>query len=164
MKNVRKVLSALILVAAGGAAFAQPGGGCDGMMGGGPMGRQATMQADPGQRAERHLDVLKKQIKPTAEQEPLWAAFADKMKTEAGKGMKAMREQAADDKLTAPERMARMQSMMKDRMSTMSAMHETFSRFYDALSTEQKAIADRHFARMGEGKARGGPGAMQPRG
>jgi Spy/CpxP family protein refolding chaperone len=173
MKRNHKIIAGL-LVAAGisGLAFAQPGMGgygCDGMGPmagqGGPMGRQAGMKFDPGQRAERHLGFLKSELKITADQEPLWLAFADKMKVEAGKGFAAMRTQAADEKLTAPERMEKRQALMQERLEAMKGVHESFNRLYTALTPEQKAIADQHAVRMGNwgGKAgRMGPGRMAP--
>jgi hypothetical protein len=83
----------------------------DGMKQGGIM--------DPAARAEQRLTQLKDVIKPNAQQEPLWQAFAEKSKAEAEKGYKAMRERASQDKtMTAPERMAQMQNSMKDRAAS----------------------------------------------
>lgn len=178
MKRNHKIIAGL-LVAAGisGLAIAQPGPrgmggyGCDGMgpmgmgPGGGPMGRQAAMKYDPAQRADRHLSFLKSELKITADQEPLWQAYAEKMKSEAGKGYAAMRAQAADEKLTAPERMEKMQSLMQERLTAMQGVHESFNRLYTALTPEQKATADQFAARMGRWSGKGGrmgPGRMAP--
>lgn len=167
MKNKRKIIAGLI-VAAGisGIAFAQAGPrgmggyGCDGMgpMGMGPMARQSGTKFDPAQRAARHLAFLKSELKPTADQEPLWQAFAEKMQAEAGKGFASMRAQAADEKLTAPERMAKMQALMQERLTAMQGVHESFNRLYAALTPEQKATADQYAARMGRWGAGGKPG------
>lgn len=174
MKRNRTIIAGLLLAAGiSGIAFAQPGRGgwgCDGMgpmgMGpmagqGGPMGRQAGMKFDPAQRAERHLAFLKSELKITADQEPLWLAFADKTKGEAGNGYTAMREQMADEKLTAPERMAKMQTLMQERLTAMQGVHESFNRLYAALTPEQKATADQHAARMGRWSS-GRKGGMGP--
>jgi hypothetical protein len=121
------------------------------------------MKVDPAQRAERRLEMLKLQLKLTAPQEPLWQAFAEKAKSEAGRGMQAMRNQAADPKLTAPERMAQRQAQMQVHLTAMTGMHESFNRLYDALTPEQKTVADQQAARMGPGM--GGPrGGGGPRG
>lgn len=168
MKTNRKILAGLI-VAAGisGIAIAQPGmgmrgggSGCDGM---GPMGRQAAMKFDPAERAEQRLDYMKYRLKITAEQEPLWQAFADRARAEAGKGYKAMRDQAADANLTAPERMAQMQKLMQERVDAMAGVHESFNRLYAALTPEQKKVADQYPSGMG---ARMGPryGRAAPQG
>jgi len=166
MKRNHKIVAGLIVAATlSGAAIAQGGRGCDGMgpmMGqGSQMGRQVSMKFDPGVRVERHLGMLKEQLKLSSEQEPLWLAFAEKAKGEAGKGMRAMREQAADEKLTAPERMAKMQAVMQERLTAMSGVHESFNRLYAALTPEQKTVADQHASRMGRGMGAGGNG---PRG
>jgi periplasmic protein CpxP/Spy len=178
MKRTHKILAGLI-VAAGisSVAFAQAGRGpgsmgCDGMgpmgMGpmagqgmqggqGGPRGMRAGMRMDPAVRAERHLGFFKEQLKLTPDQEPLWQAFAEKAKSEAGKGMRAMSDQAADANLTAPERMAKMQTLMQERVNAMAGVHESFNRLYAGLTPEQKKIADLHAAQMGPG-GKGGMG------
>ncbi|MEW6164954.1 MAG: Spy/CpxP family protein refolding chaperone [Pseudomonadota bacterium] len=162
MKTNRKILAGLILAAGiGGASLviAQPGmgmkGGCDGSGPMGQMGRHAAMKFDPAERAEQRLDYLKYQLKITAAQEPLWNAYAEKMKAGAGKGMQAMRD-AGDEKLAAPARMAKMQSLMEERLAAMKGVHESFERLYAALTPEQKAIADKQAARMGKGGPRHG--------
>ena len=168
MKRTHSLIAALILAAGiGGVAIAQPGmgkpGGCDGMGPMDKMGRQAGMKFDPAERAGKRLDYLKYQLKITAEQEPLWNAYAEKMTAEAGKGMKALRD-TSDDKLSAPERMAKMQSVMEERVAAMRGVHDSFNRLYAALTPEQKAVADKQVAQMGSGmkKGPGGPGRMMP--
>jgi hypothetical protein len=133
-------------------------GGMGGMGGMGPGMRRSAMNFDPAARAEQHLAWLKGEIKPTAQQEPLWNAFADKAKAEAGKGRAAIRDKMQDEKLTAPERMAQMNAVMKERLAAHEAVTESFKRFYDSLTPEQKKTADLHMARMG---AMGGPGGMR---
>lgn len=163
MKTTRKILAGLILAAGiGGIAIAQPGmgmkGGCDGSGPMGQMGRQASMKFDPAERAEQRLDYMKYQLKITAAQEPLWNAYAEKMQAKAGemgKGMRSMRD-TVDEKLSAPERMAKMQSLMEERLAAMKGVHESFARLYAALTPEQQAIADKQASRMGKG-GRGGP-------
>ncbi|MEW6514742.1 MAG: Spy/CpxP family protein refolding chaperone [Pseudomonadota bacterium] len=180
MKRTYKIIAGLILAAGiGGVAIAQGGPrgmGCDaqgsmgpmmGMGPGGPMGRHAAMKVDPSQRAERHLAMLKYQLNVTDAQEPLWQAYEQKMKAEAGKGMQAFRTQTGDDKLTAPERMAKMQKLMQERVDAMAGVHDSFNRLYEALTPEQKQKADQFAASMGPGKGgkggrMGGPGRMMP--
>ncbi|MDP1524718.1 MAG: Spy/CpxP family protein refolding chaperone [Rhodocyclaceae bacterium] len=166
MKRNHTIIASLILAAGlSGVAFAQGGrnmGGCDGMgpmgMGPGQSGKQAGMKFDPAQRAERHLSMLKGQLKITPEQEPLWQAYAEKMKADAGKGMHAMREQMADTKLTAPERMTKMQTLMEEHLAKMKGVHDSFNRLYAALTPEQKAVADQYAAQMGRQGKGGKPG------
>ncbi|MDO8960138.1 MAG: Spy/CpxP family protein refolding chaperone, partial [Rhodocyclaceae bacterium] len=180
MKRNHSIIAGLIVAATfSGAALAQvgmgqmgmgPGMGPGGPMGmgpgmgqGGPMARQAAMKVDPAQRAERRLEMLKVQLKLTDQQEPLWQAFAEKAKSEAGRGMQAMRNLAADPKLTAPERMAQHQAMMQARLTAMTGVHDSFNRLYEALTPEQKTVADQQAARMGPGMG-GSMGGGGPRG
>lgn len=137
-----------------GAAPAQPvaqgAAGCDGT---GPKGKMSGMMpADPGAMAamaEKRLDRLKSELKLTPQQESLWQAYADKVKSHAGQGMQAMREKAQDQALSAPERMSQMMNAMKERMAAMQSANDAFKSFYDGLSAEQKAIADKQVAIMG---------------
>jgi hypothetical protein len=152
------------------------GPGCD--LSGGPGMQRSSMPGgmmDPGARAEQRLSRLKSDLKLTAQQEPVWQAFAEKSKAEAGKGMQAMRERAKDDKpLSAPERMVQMQNLMKERVAAMESVNDAFGRLYAALTPEQKAAADKHFSsagrhRHGSGRGdwkrdgQGVPGAQEPR-
>ncbi len=169
MKRTHSIIAGLILATAlTGVAVAQ-GRGCDntGPMGMGPMGgKQAGMKFDPAQRAERHLAVMKDTLKITPDQQPLWQAYADKMKDHAGKGFQAMRGQSGDEKLTAPERMAKMQTAMEEHVAAMKGVHESFNRLYAALTSEQKTVADQYAARMGPQKSsrRGSQGGDMQRG
>lgn len=166
----RKIITGFLAASAVmfGVAYAQgPGCGPDG----GPGIKRSSMQRggmmDPGARVEQRLTRLKGDIKPTAQQEPLWQAFAEKSKAEAGKGTQTMRERLQGDKpLSAPERLAQMQSTMKDRVAAMESVNESFNRLYAALTPEQKAAADKHFNAAGRhrhGPGRGAPGAVEPR-
>ncbi len=120
-----------------------PGAGCEekgpGM---GMMQEGMRMMGDPAARAEQRMEQFKSMLKLTPGQEPLWQGFADRMRAEAGQGMKAMRDKAQEP-MTAPERMAQMMSAMRERMTAMQSVSESFKRLYDALTPEQKAIADR---------------------
>ncbi|HLA35562.1 MAG TPA: Spy/CpxP family protein refolding chaperone [Rhodocyclaceae bacterium] len=140
-----------------GVAHAQPPLGCDF---GGPQAMQGGGRFDPSARVEQRLTRLKTDLKLTPQQEPLWQAFADKSKAEAGKGMKTMRERMQNPTpMPAPERMAQMETLMKERAEAMATVHGAFKALYAELTSEQKAVADRHFSRQGRGgPGRGGPG------
>lgn len=162
----RKIIAGFIAASAVwvGVAYAQ-GPGCN--PDGKPGMKGASMQGgmmEPGARAEQRLTRLKNELKLTAPQEPLWQAFAEKSKVQAGKGMQAMRASMQSDKpVSAPERMAQMQTMMKERLAGMESVHESFNRLYAALTPEQKAAADKHFsAPHRHGGGRGGPRQGQP--
>lgn len=153
-----------------GSAHAHPqaqgaGQGCDGpgamrnaMMG---RGDSTAMIQMMGQRAEKRLEVLYKELKITEQQQPLWQAYAEKVKAEAGNSMTAMRDTppTGGGAISAPERLERMQSIMKARVASMENVHESFKRLYAHLSPEQKSAADALFAGKGpraQGDQRGG--------
>lgn len=164
MKRTTKILAAIAatgIMGAGALAIAQPGmGGCDG-----PRGMMRSKHNfDPAVRADQKLTQLKADLKLTAQQEPLWQAFAEQVRAEAGKGMQAMRETAQDLSLSAPERMARQTALMKERVATMESVNASFTRLYDALTPDQKRVADIHAARMGPGGHRGHMGRGGPQG
>ncbi|MBI4984135.1 MAG: Spy/CpxP family protein refolding chaperone [Rhodocyclales bacterium] len=147
-------------IAFGISAYAAPETGCD-HMGPGMMRDGMRSQGDHTARVEQHLVRTKAQLKLTAEQEPLWQAFAEKAKAAAGQGPKATRDKAVEAK-TAPEHMAVMVDAMKARTGSLEAVNAAFGKLYDALTPEQKAIADKQAAsagRMGPGR-RGPPGAQ----
>jgi hypothetical protein len=175
MESSKKIFASIVaagILGTTAVAWAQPGmggaGGCDmrsmGMSGMGGMGGRGMMKSgmkfDPAARAEQHLTWLKSELKPTAQQEPLWNAFAEKARSEAGKGLQAMRDKSQDNKndaLTAPERMAQMNAVMKERLAAHEAVTESFKRLYDSLTPEQKKAADLHMSRMGSMGPMGGP-------
>jgi hypothetical protein len=105
-------------------------------------------------RAEKHLADLKAQLKITPQQEPLWQAFADKLKSAMG-GMRPMSD--ASQPATAPERMNRMVEHMKQHTAAMEGVSDSFKRLYDALTPEQKAVADKYHP-FGEHMGKRGPG------
>lgn len=163
MKLNTKIIAGLLATTAlaFGVAHAQMPGGGPGGMGcdvDGPKGRAGKMMGDPAARVEQRLTQMKSQLKITPQQEPLWQAYAEKMKAEAGAGMKAMRDKAQDQAATAPERMAQMMTMMRERMTAMESMSDTFKRLYDSMSAEQKAIADKAGPFGGQGPMAGRPG------
>jgi hypothetical protein len=169
MNNKQKIIAGFIALSASflGVAYAKgPGAGCDGD---GPMRGAMMRDGDMGkmmaQRGEKRLDRLHAELKITAQQEPLWQAFAEKTRAEMGKGMQAMRDSGANAKLTAPERMEKMQATMKERLAAMENVNESFKRLYAGLSDEQKATADKHFSRIGHGRhdGPGRKGGMGPR-
>lgn len=164
MNRTTKIVAAIATVGilgAGTLAIAQPGmEGCDG-----PRGMMRSKHNfDPAARADQRLTQLKADLKLTAPQEPLWQAFAEQVRAEAGKGMQAMRDTAQDLSLSAPERMARQTALMKERVATMESVNASFARLYDALTPEQKRVADIHAARMGQGGHHGHMGRGGPQG
>ncbi len=131
-----------------------------------PRARKSALECaqDPAARIEQRLNQFKGELRLSAQQEPLWQAFAEKAKSEAGKGFQAMRDQAQDLSLSAPERMARRTEVMKQRVVAMESVNASFKTLYDALTVDQKRVADIHAARMGAGRHMGPMGHRGPRG
>jgi len=164
MKPHTKLLLGLIpaLFAAGVATAAEPdakmgrhhhGMYCNSMgMMPGNMGR------DPVASAQTHLNELKAKLNLTADQQAAWQTFSDQVNDQA-KNMAAMRdkmmEQTQTMPKTAPEQMAMMAKMMKDRARHMDKMADAVKEFYATLSPEQQTAFDKvhasHMNHMGMG-------------
>ena len=137
-------------------------GGCDGA---GPARVGMMREGGPGAfDPARRIERLKGELKITPEQESLWQAFAEQTKNAMATGRAGMRGTMADEKLTAPERMAQMQAHMKSRAAVMESVNESFGRLYAALSPEQKAAADAHFSHIGKHGHDRLPGRGAPKG
>lgn len=168
MESSKTIFASIVtagILGASAFAWAQPGTGCDGTgpkgqrsmqnmqgmpgMQGGPGMMKSSMRMDPAARAEQHLTRLKTELKPTAQQEPLWNAFAETVKAQSGQGRAAMQATMQNDKLTAPERLAAMNATMKQRLAAHETVSDSFKRLYDSLTPEQKVIADTQATRMG---------------
>ena len=133
------------------------GRGGPGMQQGGP-GRGAGFS--PAARVEGRLATLKAELNITAEQETAWQAFAGKAKAQAT-AMQAQRA-AVTATQTAPERLTQRAAFAKQRAANLDTMSAAVKDLYEALTPEQKAIADQ---RMGLGGGMGGgPGRMGGRG
>ncbi|MHB1332013.1 MAG: Spy/CpxP family protein refolding chaperone [Sulfuriferula sp.] len=129
--------------------------GCEGM---GMM--RGHMMKDPVATANKHLSELKTKLDITKDQEPAWKTFSDQVNAQA-KNMASMHDRMKGNMqnmpMTAPDRMAMMAGMMKDRAQTMTAMAEAVKTFYAALTPEQKSTFDKmhmsHMKSMGHMKS-----------
>ena len=122
-------------------------GGCP-MMGMGPMmGMRGMMggpmMGGPGRHIEGRLAFLKTELAITPEQEALWSAFADALRSSAA-SMQAMHETMMADgpPATPPEHMQRHAEMMAAHLAALEQVREAATPLYDALSPEQKETAD----------------------
>jgi Spy/CpxP family protein refolding chaperone len=124
------------------------------------MGMHGDMQMDPSAQAQKHLGELKSKLNLTSAQEPAWNTFSEKVMTQAkNMGMMAggMKKDTQSMPQTAPEQMAMMASMMKDRAQNMSSMSDAVKTFYDTLTPEQKMAFDKmHNSEMARMKHMGG--------
>ena len=105
-------------------------------------------RSDPVAQVEKRLAGLKDELKITPDQETVWAAYAEKTKSNVKAIRDRMDEAMHDQPQTAPERFDRHIELMRARLASFENMDEALKQLYAALTPEQKAIADRHFAKM----------------
>lgn len=109
------------------------------------------MKKDPVARSHKHLSELKAKLNLTKDQEPAWQTFSDQVNEQA-RSMAAMHDKFKDKTAmprTAPEHMAWMVDMMKDRAQDMARMADAVKTFYATLTPGQQAAFDKlHMGRM----------------
>jgi Spy/CpxP family protein refolding chaperone len=96
---------------------------------------------------------LHDQLKLSAEQEPAWKTFTEKLKPASGE--RPSHEEFAG--LKAPERMERMAALMKQREGRMAERVAAVKEFYAVLTPEQQQVFDANFMtrhRAGKGHAK----------
>jgi len=115
------------------------GHGGPGMMMGWGHGRMfASNDTDIARFQQEQLGELKSQLAITAEQQPVWDAFAARA-AEQAKAMQALRNDTST--ATMPER-------MQQRQKAMTSMNESFTRLYEALTPKQRELFDRSHGPM----------------
>jgi Spy/CpxP family protein refolding chaperone len=110
----------------------------------------------PGATFADRLGEMKAALKITAEQEPAWKGYTDQLKAQA-ESMQAWHTTMWNSaQLSAPERLAQRDAMLKQRLSQHEAMTSAFNELYKTLTPEQRAMVDQGFVAMGPGPR--GPG------
>ena len=139
------------------AATAAPWGDCGGP--GGGMHRMHRM--DPAAMSEhmsQRLAALQTALALKPEQAPAWEQFKGVMQEKGrrmSEHMQAMRTQERPK--TALERMERMESFAKERLTSMQDVHKAAEALYGGLDAAQKKTFDEQFPMFGpRGMARGG--------
>ena len=99
---------------------------------------QAKMEEMFAKRQAKLHDLLKL----TAQQESAWASYQAAIKPAAAGGTLPDREAVA--KMSAPDRLAKMIDLSKQRQAKMEAHLTALTAFYSQLTAEQKAIFDDH--------------------
>jgi hypothetical protein len=144
---------------------AQPGGmsmqpGGQGMMMGGDMAQMMSVMqmmhgggmmpmgmgargGDPFRHIEGQLAFYKAELKITDAQAPQWSAFADALRTNAGKLRQAMmKAREVQGTGAAPEQMERRIAMLDELRDTTQAMLAVAKPLYATLTDDQKKVAD----------------------
>ena len=98
-------------------------------------------------RAQR-IAKLHDELKITPAQESAWTAFVNAMQPPAH----AQHDRAAWTHLTAPERMAKMIEMQKQRTAALEQRQGALNTFYSTLSADQKKTFDEKASHFGHGR------------
>jgi periplasmic protein CpxP/Spy len=183
MSSNRKIIAGIItaaaLAASGSLVYAQAdkagGGGYQGSGRGESHGMRGHERGEghrghgrwsnPAAAVEGHLAALKVELKITPNQEQAWQTFATKTRQQAEARSAQRTKMMADRKargdkpaanVPAPERLAQRTARMKQFVASMEARTAAVTELYAVLSPEQKAIADKQFARGHKGGHRWG--------
>lgn len=113
-----------------------------------PAGRHGAavnreqMQARMAEMFAKRQAKLHDLLKLTAQQESAWASYQAAIAPAATGGM--LPDRAAIAKMSAPDRLAKMLDLSKQRQARMETHLTALTAFYSQLTAEQKAIFDDH--------------------
>lgn len=99
-------------------------------------------------RHERMLERLQAAIKPTADQQAAWAAFAESARRDVPKPPSVKPEDLR--KASAPDRFEAMAKMAGDRQAALNRMSQELRKLYAVLTPEQRTAADNALTSRGE--------------
>lgn len=160
MNSTREIVVGIAAIAALGMAtalYAQTPGQGPGYgpgAGMGPMGMHAPHgmpgargpggHFDPAAMIDARMAYLKSALKITGDQETLWSSYSEKFKQQA-QAMKAARTAVTQNTaLPAPERMSQHLTLAQQQLDNMkNVILPEMRNLYDALSADQKVIADK---------------------
>lgn len=153
MQNLKKTLvlglAVIGLGGAGLAAQAQESGAPGAPAAQGRHGHAASEQQRQARWSEmvaRRDAKLREALKPTAAQEPAFAAYLASLTPPARTG-----ERAKPGELSAPARMERHLEMAKQHIATMESQLAALNTLYASLTPEQKKVLDSKAGRGGHG-------------
>lgn len=97
------------------------------------------------EKRQKHLEMLKSNLKLNASQEAAWTEWVDTIK-EDPKDLQEMRDNMESwSGMTAIERMEKKLAFLKERVTKQEARLAATKKFYDTLSPEQRLIFDKDF-------------------
>lgn len=106
------------------------------------MDRPPRDGAEFEKRAEAHRAKLHDALKLSADQETAWKAFAEKTKPQP---RPARPDWAESSKLSTPDRMEKMLSVMREGVNRMSARVAAVKTFYAKLTPDQQKTFDAEY-------------------
>lgn len=141
----KKLLVGLAVLGIGTATFAAHAEreGCDRMAMGAHDGGPGKFGEHMRERMAKHQAELHDKLKLSAAQESGWKGFIASMNPPAAEWKHE--DRAAIEKMSAPERMEKMQTMMKDREAHMETRLAALKTFYATLTPDQQKIFDANF-------------------
>ena len=147
----KKLLVGFAVLGMGTATFAAHAEkeGCDRMAMAGHEGGPGKFGEHMRERMAKHQAELHDKLKLSAAQESGWKTFVASMMPPAG--MKH-EDRGSFENISAPERMEKMQAMMKEHEAQMGTRLTALKTFYATLTPEQQKIFDANF---GPGHHRG---------
>lgn len=101
------------------------------------------MMRDPGSFVAGRLAFIEAELGVTEAQRPLWDAYAAAAR-EAARSMSEMHKRmlAVETPPALPKRLALMEEMMANRLSALQTVRDEATALYNALSPQQREIAD----------------------
>lgn len=152
-------LFALLAAADAGAQFG--GGGMGGVGGMGGMGRRGgTRGGDRSKSGDTKesvdtlqvtLEELRTDLKLTAEQQPRWDAYREKVEAFAGdlaRERQRQRSASAGEKLDAPQQLNRLVDTQRNHLAAMEDIAQAGGALYSTLTEQQKQVADARLANV----------------
>ena len=118
--------------------------------GGAMMGGRGMMGGGPAQYIDGRIAFLRTELAITEEQKPLFDSYANALRQSAN-SMQAMHERmwSRDVPATAPGRLQWHIDEMAQRLAALQALKDVVEPLYEALSEQQKAVADELLSPMG---------------
>ena len=141
-----KMLCAAALLPAAPAALAQLGGrrsGKGGMDAGRRSGEEQRVDA-----LETSLHELQEDLKLSTQQEPLWQAYADKVRALASDVARERGRRPAADAGTLLQRIDRVVDAARNRLTALEEIGLAAKALFESLSPEQKTPADPRLANI----------------
>jgi len=143
----KRAAFALLLAAAATPALAQLGGRRRGGGGGDRQGRPDEKEAPERVNAlEVTLHELHEDLKLTAQQEPLWQGYADKVRALAGDMARERGRKPAPGSL--PQQIDRQVDAARNRLTALEDIAQSAKALYASLSPEQRPAADPRLANL----------------
>jgi len=120
--------------------------------------KSAAPAPSGGSEVDKQIADLKKQLKITPQQEPQFNAFAEIMRSNEQDLDKLMQQGGANRQPNAVEELKQAQQLAETQAAGMKRLVPALQALYDALSDQQKKVADQVMGGGGPGGAPGGPG------